>query len=475
MSSPDFVVSTEPLPGSQVGLTVEVPQDQVDRAFERVLQRLQQRVKIEGFRPGRAPRALVEARVGPSALREEAIDLLVPEVMTQVLRDQSVEAIDRPRVDVQEFERGRPARLTARVTVYPDVRLPDLSTISVETPDSEVTEEMVDRRVEELRERLAQVTPVERPVRLGDVVVSDIDVIVDGEEVPGERRRAIEAEAKEGVLIPELLSQVEGRSAGDTIETELTLPEDHVDEALRSKPAKIRFTVQGVKEKVVPALDDNLARELTEGKQETLAGLREAVREDLEAAAARMRQLAFEQAVVKDVVERAEVEVPAALVDHEVAHQLEQLEERLQRQGLRLDRYLEYLQQTPEAWIAEARPDAEGRIRVDLVLEAVGKQLEIEPDEEQVLAYIRAEVMRDEELKDRYLELVANANARDYFRHRLRRLQILERLVERAGGTPATRDGLPVGGAEPAVEAAAESAAPGGEGEPAPASAPAPE
>lgn len=453
MSATDLVVSTEPLPGSQVGFTVEVPQDQVDRAFERVLQRLQQRVKIEGFRPGRAPRELVEARVGQAALREEAIDLLVPEVMTQVLRDQSIEAIDRPRVDVQEFQRGRPARLSATVSVYPEVTLPDLSAISVEKPNNEVTGEMVDRRIEELRERLAEVTPVERPATAGDVVVADIDVVVDGVEVESERRRAIEAELKEGVLIPELLALVPGRSAGETVEADITLPEDHVDENLRSKTARVRFTVQGVKEKVLPALDDELARQLTEGKQESLAGLREAIRDDLEAAAARLNQLGFEQAVVKEVVDRSAVDIPAALVGHEVAHQLQELEERLQRQGLRLDRYLEYLQKTPEQWVEEARPESEARIRVDLVLEAAGKQLAVEPGEEQVMAYIRAEALKDPELKDRYLELVADPKARDYFHHRLRRLQILERLVERAGGTPTTRDGLPL--AEAPVEEAA--------------------
>ena len=452
MASPDLVVSTESLPGSQVGVTVEVPQDQVDRAYDRVLQRLQQKVKIEGFRPGKAPRELVEARVGLAALREEAIDLLVPEVMTQVLREQEIAAIDRPHVDIQEFERGRPARFVAKVSVYPDVKLPELDAVKVDVPKNEVTDDMVERRLEELRGRLAEITPVERPAQQGDLLVADIDVSVDGNEVEGERRRAIEVEVKEDVLIPELLAQVPGKSAGETVEADITLAEDHVDEDLRGKSAHITFTIQGVKEKVLPPLDDELAKQLTEGKQETLAGLREAIREDLQEASERLSELAFEQAVVKEVVERSEVEVPETLVDHEVLHQLEDLEQRLQQQGLRLDRYRAYLQKTPQEWVAEARPDAEARIKVDLVLEAAGKQLEVEPTDEQVLAYVRAEALKDPELKDRYLELIANQNARDYFRHRLRRLQILERLVEKAGGRPATRDGMPL--EEPAAPAA---------------------
>src|SRR5215471_7305498 len=126
MTAADVSVVTETLPGSQVGLTIEVPSDQVDRAFERVLNRLAQRVRIEGFRPGKAPRPLVEARLGQSTIRDEVADALVPPLVAQALRDHDIDAIDRPRVEIKELERGRPARFTARVSVMPDVTLPDL-------------------------------------------------------------------------------------------------------------------------------------------------------------------------------------------------------------------------------------------------------------------------------------------------------------------------------------------------------------
>jgi trigger factor len=429
----DLSVAVEELPGSQLSLTLEVPQAEVDKAFDRALQRFQSKAKIEGFRPGKAPRELVEARVGPAALREEAIEILVPEAVSQVLVDKGIEAIERPRVEIGDFERGRDARFTAKVTVYPEVGLPDLDKLEVRKPETTVTEEMVDRRLEELREQVAEITPVERPVQDGDVVVADIDVTVDGQEVPSERRRAMEAEVREGVLIPELRAAVVGKSAGEVAEAEIQLPEDHVDESLRSKPALVRFTVQGVKEKKLPALDEEFAKQVSEGRQETVAALREAVREDLEETARRLSQLAFEQAVVKAVVDASQLEVPAALVDHEVMHQVENLENRLHQQGLRLDRYLAYLKKTPEEYVNETRPDAESRIRVDLVLEAAGKQLEVKPTDDEVNEYMRDQVAKDPELKDRYLELVGNRTAREYFAHQLTRLKILEKLVEKAG------------------------------------------
>src|SRR5262245_2306000 len=190
MTAADVSVVTERLPGSQVGLTIEVPSDQVDRAYERVLNRLAQRVRIEGFRPGKAPRPLVEARLGPAAIRDEVVDTLISPVVNQALRDRQIDAIDRPEVEIQELERGRPARFKARVSVMPDVRLPDLKTLQVERPVTSVDDEMVERRLAELRQRLARIEPVDREVRVGDVVVADLKVLVDGEEVSSEARTA---------------------------------------------------------------------------------------------------------------------------------------------------------------------------------------------------------------------------------------------------------------------------------------------
>jgi trigger factor len=449
----DVSIETERLPGSQVGLTIEVPQARVDAAFERVLNRLSQRMRIGGFRPGKAPRALVEARLGPAAIRDEVIESLVPEVVRQALLDRSIEAIDQPRVDVIELERGRPARFSARVSVMPEVTLPDLAGIRVEKPRTEVTDEMVRRRLLELRERLAEVEPVDREVRLGDVVVNDLTVLVEGREVPSESRKAMEVEVKEGTVIPELLAVLPGTAAGGEVVAEVRMPEDHTDPALAGRTAELRMKVLGVKEKRIPELDDDLAKQLSGGEQETAEGLREAVRKDLEEQARRIDELAYEQRVLQEVVDASHVEVPASLVDREVERQLEDLEGRLSSQGLRLDRYLQYLKQSEEQYREQARPDAEARIKVDLVLEEVGRREGIEPSDEEVLAYMQGEVAKDQELSSRFGELAASRAARDYFGHRLRRLKVLESLVRRAQG----EGGEPEAPGEAPAEAPADS------------------
>jgi trigger factor len=436
MTAADVSVVTEALPGSQVGLTIEVPSDQVDRAYDRALNRLAQRIRIGGFRPGKAPRPLVEARVGPAAVREEVVDTLVPGLVSQALRDHNIDAIDRPRVEVQELERGRPGRFTARVSVMPDVVLPDLATLQVERKHTAVDDEMIDRRLLELRERLAEIEPVEREVRPGDVIVADLRMLVDGAELPSEARKATEVEVVEDKVIPELLAALPGHAVGDVVTADVTLPEEHPDPELRGKPARLEVTIHGVKEKRVPELTDAVAQELSGGEQSTAEALREAVRADLVEQARRLDELTFEQAAVRAVVDAAQMDVPEALVEREIDRQAEQLETSLQRRGLRFDRYLEYVGKTAAEYRAELQPEAEGRIRVDLVLEELGKRMAISPSQGEVEEYIRSEAERDDEVRRELDSLVKNPIAIDYFRHRLTRIKVLEGLVAQVGERP---------------------------------------
>jgi trigger factor len=196
----------------------------------------------------------------------------------------------------------------------------------------------------------------------------------------------------------------------------------------------------------VPELTDEVAKELSGGEQPTGEALREAVRSDLVEQARRLDELSFEQAAVKAVVDASQIDVPEALVEREIDRQVEQLENSLQRRGLRLDRYLEYVGKTAADYRAELRPDAEGRIRVDLVLEELGRRMAISPSQGEVEEYIRSEAERDDEVRRDLDSLLKNPIAIDYFRHRLTRIKVLEGLVaqlgERAGEEPAAESAV---------------------------------
>ena len=430
---PSISVTTEQLPKSQVGMTIEVPADAVDATYERVLNRLASRAKLEGFRPGRAPRTLVEARLGPAAIREEVVETIVPEVIRQALQEKSINPIDNPDVEVVELERGRPAKLKATVSVMPEVKLGDARALDVASPNVEVTDEMLERRLDVVREPMAEITPVEREARAGDMVVIDVEVEAGGKIVPSETRQAMEAELKGGILIPELMAALLGAKVGETRSATVTFPEDYGEPMLAGKEGTIKATVQGIKEKVLPVLDDALASQLSGGKHETVDAYRASVREQLEDSAKSLAAIAREQALVKALVEASTVEVPDTLVERELASHLDSLNRSLNSQGLRLDRYLEYLGKTPEQWIAEERPEAEGHVKRDLVLDEFGRRERIEPSDEEVNAYIEKEAADDDELKGRADELKRDASSRRFFAARLRRLRVLERLAELAG------------------------------------------
>ncbi len=428
----ELSVVTERLPKSQVGMNIEVPAEVVDATYDRVLNRLASRAKIEGFRPGRAPRALIEARIGAAALREEVVETMVPDVVRQALERESIDPIDPPDVEVLELERGRPAKLKATVSVMPAVTLADPTTLEVEPPDHshEVDDQLLERRLEELREPMAEITPVEREVRMGDIAVIDIEVEVDGKVVESETRKSTEAEIKDGVLLPELVAVLPGTFAEETREAKVTFPADYGNADLAGQEATIRVTVRGVKEKVLPPLDDALAKSMTNGKQETAEAYRAAVREELQESAKAVVRMEREQAVVKALVEASSVDVPQALVERELTYELESLERTLSRQGLKLDRYLQYLGRTIDQWMSDRRPEAESRLKTDLVLAEFARREGLEPSDEETGKFLEEQAQQDEELKEQVGELTKSPSARRYFASRLRRRRVLDRLVD---------------------------------------------
>ncbi|HKW58331.1 MAG TPA: trigger factor [Candidatus Dormibacteraeota bacterium] len=433
---PEVSVVTERLPKSQVGMSIEVPAEVVDATYDRVLSRLASRAKIEGFRPGRAPRAIVEARVGPTALREEVVETMVPEVVQQALAKEAIDPIDNPDVEVLELERGKPAKLKATISVMPEVTLADVKDLKIEPPDHshEVTDELVERRLADLREPMAEITPVEREVRMGDIAVIDIEVEAGGKVVESETRKSTEAEVKGDVLLPELVAVLPGTFVDETREARVKFPESHRDPQLAGQDATLRVTVRGVKEKVLPELDDALAKSMSGGKVETAEAYRQAVREELEGSAHALEKMEREQAVVKALVDASSVEVPVALVDRELTSELESLERTVNRQGLKLDRYLNYVGLSLEQWMEQQRPEAESRLKVDLVLAEFARREGLEPADEEVTKFLEGQAAEDEELKSQVAALRKSAAARRYFASRLRRRRVLDRLVEIAPG-----------------------------------------
>lgn len=419
-------VETERKAGSQVVLSVEVGEDQVQNSIERAYQKLAPRVRVAGFRPGKAPRPMVERELGWSTIRQEALDLLLPSAYSAALDEAGLDPIDVPRVEVEQFDRGQPFRFKATVSIKPEVTLGDYQSIRVTRPRTEVQDTEVHDTIERLRGRFAELHVVERPVVAGDFLTADIHMMKAGAVLVGESQQDAQVEVNPERLLPGLGDGLLGMKVGDTRDIRVTLPAEYPKADLAGNDVTFRVTLKSLKERRLPPLDDELAKQI--GEAETLDELRASVREDLEEAAAHSDEARYENDVLKALNDLTQVEVPEALVDREISRQIRELEHRLQEQGVRFDRYLQYTNTTEDVLKAERRPQALQKVRLELALEAVAEREGLTVADSEVDTAVSTALAEDPQLAPRADDLRAADPVRAYFRHQLLMRKTVEHL-----------------------------------------------
>jgi trigger factor len=422
----ELSVDVEHQPGSQVRLRVEAPPDEVDAAIAASLRRLSSRVRVAGFRPGKAPAAIVERMLGWDAVRQETIEHLVPDLYQRALEQTGVEPVADPELDVDTVERDKPLKFTATVTVKPEVELGDYLSLRVPIENTEITDERVDETIEDLRRRHAELVEVQRPAQVGDVlrcvlVMRRGDEILSGED-PGERDLELDRET----VIPEIVDGIIGLSAGEHRTFDATLPQDYRREELRGATVTIDVDVHAVRERKLPPLDDALA--VLDGHGSTLAELRDHQRETLVNAAAINDREMHEQRALDALRESVRVDVPEAMIEREIERQLADLEYRLSAIGIPLDKYLELSGQSVERLRGERRDAAAQRVRLELALDALAAAESLEVDESQV----QREVQRIGE--GRKVDAARRRRLQDIARRDLVRQAAGQRLLEIVGG-----------------------------------------
>lgn len=448
-------IETEHKPGSQVVVSVEVPAEQVTTSIEQAYLRLAARVRIPGFRPGKAPRPMVEREIGWERLRREAIDLLLPTAYNAALDEAGLDPIDVPRVEVEQFDRGLPFRFKATLSVKPEVRLGAYRDIRVSRPRTEISPAQVDEALERLRSRYAELHTADRPVAKGDFLTADIHTLKAGAVLIGESQRDATIEVDSERLLPNLADGLIGQVVGQERDIVVTLPADYPKADLAGSTVTFRIAVKSIKERRLPPLDDELARLV--GRGQTLAELRQEVEDDLREAAARADQQRFEHDVLKALEDRTEVELPEALVNREVARQVRELELRLQEQGIRLDRYLEYTNTSLDVLRAERRPQAAQKARLELALEAVAAREGLTVSDAEISEAVNQAVEEDRALGRQRDDVRTADPVRAYFQHQLLMRKTIDLLC-----TLATQDTSDTMGPEAAhAGAAAPEAAPG--------------
>ena len=370
-----------PLEGSKVSLEVEVSADEVRRSMGEAYRRLAQRVRVPGFRPGRVPPEVLRARLGLQPVYDEALDILLPQAYREAVQQSGLEPIEDPRVDIVQMEEDKPLVFKAEVTVKPEVTLGTYRGVKVERVVRRVSDGDVDRVLRRLQEQLAVLEPVDRPVQRGLYVEVDYDALLDGRPFRGGAARGRTLEVGSEQVLPGFDAAIEGMRPGEQRQFELDVPADYPVKDLAGKRLAFTVTVQAVKAKRLPAVDE-LAQQV--GGYADLGELKAAVRRSLEASADRKGRAELRRRVVERVAQEARVEVPEPMLRRRTDRLLRDLAERLAAQGLTVERYLELTGRSAAELVQSLEPEARRQLTEELVLDAVARQESIEPDPDEV-------------------------------------------------------------------------------------------
>lgn len=429
--TPDVKVTKEKIPESQIVLTIEVPQERLEGALDSAYQKLARRARIPGFRPGKAPRALVERHYGRETLIDEALDSLVPQVYREALeRDQEIEPIDHPRLSVETVE---PLVIKATIPVKPTVELGDYRSVRVERPPVEVDPERVDRTLEDLRRRYATLEPVDRPVQWGDVVRADLRAEVNGRTLFDEEDAEFKLTEGRSLSLPGFEERILGATKGAILEFDLTAPEDLSDKRIAGKPCHYRVAIKEVKAEVLPDLNDDFAREVGEGFP-SLQALRERIEADIRAGEEARAAREHHDRILDAILQQATIEYPPVLLDREMDHLIrDHLGPNTGRDDF--ERYLERIGKTEEEFLAELRPIADDRVRRSLVLTAVAEAEHLDVTDAEIDAEVQRLVSSAPEWRsDELRELFGSESGRRSLRNSLLTRKTLERLEAIASG-----------------------------------------
>ena len=370
-------------------LTFTISQEQIKPELDRVFNSVKKTLNVPGFRKGHLPRPVFNQKFGEEALYQDTLNALLPAAYEAAVKEAEIEVVAQPQFDVASMEKGQDWTITAEVVTKPEVKLGEYKNLEVSVDVSkEVSDADVDARIERERNNLAELVLKEDKAANGDTVVIDFVGTVDGVEFDGGKGDNFSLELGSGQFIPGFEDQLVGHAAGETVEVNVTFPEDYQATDLAGEDAKFVTTIHEVKEKEVPKLDDELAKDIDEDV-ETLDELKEKYRKEL----AESKEIAFDDAVESAAldlaVENAEiVELPEEMVHEEVHRSVNEFLGNMQRQGISPDMYFQITGTTQEDLHKQHEADAEKRTKTNLVIEAVAKAEGFEASDEDIEAEI---------------------------------------------------------------------------------------
>ena len=381
-------LQVEKLEKNMAKLTVEVPAEQFEAALKTSYNKNKNKFNIPGFRKGKAPQAMIEKMYGVGVFYEDAVDEAINASYPDAAKESGLEIVSRPEISIEQVEKGKSFIYVATVATKPEVTLGEYKGIEVEKAKPEVTDADVEAELKKVQEQNSRLVSVaDRAVADGDQTVIDFEGFVDGKAFEGGKAEDYTLVIGSHSFIDTFEDQLIGKNIGEDVEVNVTFPAEYHAAELAGKPATFKVKIKEIKMKELPELNDEFASEVSEF--ETLDAYKEDVKNKLAETKQAQATAENENNVVQKVVDNAQMDIPAPMVDEQVRNMIEDYARRLQSQGISFDQYLQFTGSTIEQLQEQMRPQAELRLRTRLVLEAVVAAEKIEPSAELVEAEIK--------------------------------------------------------------------------------------
>ena len=382
----------EKVSSNKAKLSFTVPAEQFEAAMQKAYLKNRGKINVPGFRRGKAPRKLIETMYGESVFYDDAFQLIFPDLYDEAVKENNLQVVDQPEVDVQEIGEGKDLVFSCEVFVRPDVTLGDYKGLTVSVTKQTVTDADVDARIEQDRKKVARQIDVEGALENGDTVKLNYMGTVDGVAFEGGTAENQTLTLGSGQFIPGFEEQMVGMNIGEEKDLNVTFPEKYHSEELAGKNAVFHVKVLSATRTELPKLDDDFAADASE--YNTFAEYKDSIVKELNDRAAKNNEIAVENALVEKAVENASMDIPQAMINEQTNYLLREMQMRMAYQGLKMEDYLKYTGQTIEQLADMYKGEAEHRVKVELTLDAIRKAEGIEPTDEDVAKQIAEQAER---------------------------------------------------------------------------------
>ena len=376
-------ITSEKLEGNMALLTITVPAEDFTKALNNAYKKEKGKFQIPGFRKGHVPMAMIEKMYGPAVFYEDAANDLINKRYPEEIENVDLDITSRPEIDITQIEKGKDFIFTAKVATKPPVTLGQYKGIEIEKIDRYVTEADVDAEIEKTRkENARKVEVTDRAAQEGDEAIINFEGFIDGTPFDGGKGEEYALKLGSHSFIDTFEEQIVGKNIGDKFDVEVKFPENYQAEDLAGQPATFKVELLGIKEEILPELDDEFASEVSEF--ETLAEYREDTRKILEVKKEEAARKEKEAKCLEKLIETSEIDLPEPMIMFQQEKILDEFEMQLRYQGLNLEQYYTITKQTREDMLSQVKPEAERRIRTSLIIEEVVKAEGIEASEDEV-------------------------------------------------------------------------------------------